>query len=31
MSPLPRDRFIDTKAFREALLSTPEARAPLTA
>ncbi|MGC4088386.1 MAG: serine/threonine-protein kinase [Polyangiaceae bacterium] len=26
MSPLPRDRFPDTKAFREALLATPEAR-----
>ncbi|MFZ5897439.1 MAG: serine/threonine-protein kinase [Myxococcota bacterium] len=26
MSPLPRDRFPDTRAFREALLATPEAR-----
>ena len=26
MSPLPRDRFQDTRAFREALLATPEAR-----
>jgi serine/threonine-protein kinase len=26
MSPLPRDRFPDTKALREALLRTPEAR-----
>jgi hypothetical protein len=25
MAPLPRDRFADTKSFREALLSTPEA------
>jgi serine/threonine-protein kinase len=26
MAPLPRDRFADTKAFREALLATPEGR-----
>jgi serine/threonine-protein kinase len=26
MAPLPRDRFQDTKAFREALLATPEGR-----